>query len=203
LSYSLLIVDDEASVRSALRRSLRGENYEVLEAGSGREAVDILKKRSVDVIVSDHAMPEMTGIELLKTARVLRPEALRIILTGQADLEMAVQAINEDAVYRILQKPWENFDLKVVLRLACRHIDALREVEKLRQAVSAQAVDIKRLEGELETARRGRKSAPPGAPAVTSSEGRITRDPHGAVVISEDEIAEIDNIDPDLIRSRS
>jgi DNA-binding NtrC family response regulator len=124
---SILIVDDEPLIRQALIRALSGEGYELLQAPGGREALNILTARGVDLILSDLVMPEMDGLELLKKARVVRPESLRIVLTGHADLDLAVRAINDGAVYRFLLKPWDSFDLRVMIKLALRHKVAQRE----------------------------------------------------------------------------
>jgi adenylate cyclase len=130
MNPSILIVDDEPLIRQALVRALSGENYELLQAPGGQEALDILQKRGVDLILSDLVMPGMDGLELLKHARVVRPDALRIVLTGHADLDMAVRAINDGAVYRFLLKPWDSFDLRVMIKLALRHRAATAEREE-------------------------------------------------------------------------
>jgi len=134
MNPSILIVDDEPLIRQALVRALSGEGYELLQAPSGIEALEILKKRSVDLILSDLVMPGMDGLELLRNARQVRPEALRIVLTGHADLDMAVRAINDGAVYRFLLKPWDSFDLRVMIKLALRHRTAQAERETANQA---------------------------------------------------------------------
>ena len=128
---SILIVDDEPLIRQALVRALSGEVYELLQAPGGREALNILTARSVDLILSDLVMPEMDGLALLKQARVVRPEALRIVLTGHADLDLAVRAINDGAVYRFLLKPWDSFDLRVMIKLALRHKTTQRDREQV------------------------------------------------------------------------
>ena len=109
----ILIVDDEASVRSALRRSLRKEPYRISLAESGAEALQILRNDRPDVMVTDHLMPQMTGLELLRRARLMFPDVARIILTGQAEMETVVAAINEGEIYRFLRKPWDDTELWV------------------------------------------------------------------------------------------
>jgi len=168
--HTLLVVDDEDSVRSALRRTLRGEGYEILEAGSGPAGVAILKARPVDIVISDHAMPQMTGLEFLRTARILRPDSLRIMLTGQADLEIAIRAINEDAIYRFLLKPWDQLDLRVMLRLALSHLESERKNARLLAVVRRQARVLAELERDH--------------PEVFA----VERDDTGAVLISEEEL---------------
>lgn len=129
MNPSILIVDDEPLIRQALLRALSGEGYELLQAPGGLEALEILQTREVDLILSDLVMPGMDGLELLRHARQVRPDALRIVLTGHADLDMAVRAINDGAVYRFLLKPWDSFDLRVMIKLALRHRAAQAERE--------------------------------------------------------------------------
>ena len=131
MSPSILIVDDEPLIRQALVRALSGEGYELIQAPGGQEALEILKSRAVDLILSDLVMPGMDGLELLRNARTVRPESLRIVLTGHADLDMAVRAINDGAVYRFLLKPWDSFDLRVMIKLALRHRTAQIEREEV------------------------------------------------------------------------
>jgi response regulator RpfG family c-di-GMP phosphodiesterase len=167
----ILLVDDEDSVRSALRRTLRGEGYEILEASSGRQGLEVLRQREVDLIISDHAMPNMTGIEFLRSARIVRPDTMRIILTGHADLEMAIRAINEGAIYRFLLKPWDQIDLRVMLKLALSHLDSERRNARLFELVRKQAQVLAELERQH--------------PEVFT----VDRDEQGAIVVSDEELA--------------
>jgi response regulator RpfG family c-di-GMP phosphodiesterase len=143
--HTILLVDDEDNVRAALRRTLRSEGYEILEAVSGEEGLEVLRARPVDVVITDHAMPKMTGLEFLRAARLHRPDSLRIILTGRADLEMAIRAINEGAIYRFLLKPWDQLDLRVTLSVAIRHLEAERRNAHLLDLVRRQAHLLDRL----------------------------------------------------------
>ena len=106
-THSMLLVDDEEGVRAALRRCLRAERYEIVEASSGSAGLALLRTRPVDVIIADQLMPQMSGIDFLCSARIVRPDTVRIVLTGHADLEVAMRAINEGLVYRFLVKPWD------------------------------------------------------------------------------------------------
>jgi response regulator RpfG family c-di-GMP phosphodiesterase len=89
--------------------------------------VDVLLGTRVDLILSDYLMPGMNGLDFLKQACVLQPEALRIMLTGVADPDVILSAINEGQVYRYVLKPWDDFDLRVMVRLALRDLEVLRE----------------------------------------------------------------------------
>jgi CheY-like chemotaxis protein len=103
--YKILCVDDEPRVLEGLRRHLR-ERFEVLTAGGGAEALKYLSTvKDLAVVVSDMRMPEMDGATVLRHTRVLRPHAVRILLTGQADMAAAIKAINEGQIFRFLTKP--------------------------------------------------------------------------------------------------
>lgn len=115
---TILVVDDEEHVRTALARVLRGQGYTVLTAEGGHEALEILRERPVQLLISDQNMPGTTGIELFKEARRSHPHVLRVMLTGEGDPELAVRSINEAEVYRFVRKPWNNADLCTIVRLA-------------------------------------------------------------------------------------
>lgn len=107
----ILFVDDEPRILNTMRILFR-RSYEVLTASSGAEALTLLKTQPVDVIVSDQRMPAMTGIELLRQARELRPNAMRVLLTGYSELNAIIGSINEGEIFRFVNKPWSNEDLQ-------------------------------------------------------------------------------------------
>lgn len=144
----ILLVDDEENVRNALKRVLKREGYEVYSAPGGAEALAQLKNISPDVIISDFLMPEMNGIEFLNRAREILPEVVRIILTAHADVQMAVKAINEAGVYRLLTKPWDDAELKIMLNQINEHIALLKENSRLKAIIKTQEDIFKRLETE-------------------------------------------------------
>jgi CheY-like chemotaxis protein len=103
--FKVLCVDDEPRVLDSLRRHLQ-DKYEVLTAASGAAALDVLQQhRDLAVVISDMRMPEMDGATFLRHTRVLRPSAVRVLLTGQADMAAAIKAINEGQIFRFLTKP--------------------------------------------------------------------------------------------------
>ena len=102
---TILLVDDEPQITQSLRTSMRKLPWNVLTAEDGREALDILSENKISVIVSDERMPGMAGAELLSRVKDLDPDTVRIMLSGQATLEAAVQAINSADLYRFLMKP--------------------------------------------------------------------------------------------------
>ncbi|HEU4852718.1 MAG TPA: EAL domain-containing protein, partial [Telluria sp.] len=105
---TLLLVDDEPNILSALKRLLRRDDYRTLTAGSGQEALAILEREEVDVIVSDQRMPGMLGSEFLHVAKSLYPNTLRIMLSGYTELQSVTNAVNEGAIYKFLTKPWDD-----------------------------------------------------------------------------------------------
>ncbi len=114
---TVLFVDDERRVLTSMRAMFR-RDYEVLLANSGQEAIDLLRDHAVDVIVSDQRMPGMTGVEVLKAVKRLAPSAMRILLTGYADLQAIEASINEGEVFRYLTKPCPSEQLKEAIGLA-------------------------------------------------------------------------------------
>jgi response regulator RpfG family c-di-GMP phosphodiesterase len=108
-----LFVDDEPFVLKALRRIFMDDNLEIEFASNGEAALEHLKDNPVDLILSDHNMPGITGVEFLARSKELRPDAIRILLTGKGDMTLALQAINEGSIYKFFCKPWEDEDLRV------------------------------------------------------------------------------------------
>ena len=167
----ILIVDDEDFVRSALRRALRSEPYEVEEAAAPAAALELLAARKFDLILADHLMPGMTGLELLGMVRDRFPDTVRIILTGHADMQTAIDAINHGEIYRFLTKPWDDVELKITLYNAFERLDLERENRRLLAAVRSQADFLSKLE-----------RLHPGI-------RHVERDGAGAIVISDAELA--------------
>ena len=145
-SPTVLVVDDEEMVGSALASFLELEtSYHVLTFTRPAEALDHLE--AADCIIADFMMPEMDGIEFLKRARKQRPEAARIMLTGYADKENAIRAINEVGLYYYLEKPWNNEHLKLVVRNAVERSRLLLELESRAEELegaNAQLAEIQR-----------------------------------------------------------
>ncbi len=127
----VLVIDDEENICKALRRSLRRENYEVFIGCDPAEGFRILKQERIDLVISDHLMPGMTGVEFLTLVRDRYPGVMRILLTGHADMATAVRAINEGQIYRFLTKPWDDDALKAELFGAFQQLDEDREHRRL------------------------------------------------------------------------
>ena len=144
--HVVLLVDDEDAIRKALRRVLKYEPYTVLDTGDPKEALEIVKREPVNLVISDHMMPGMLGIDLLRRIRLVREDVIRIILTGHADLDMAMQAINEGAIYRFLTKPWDNNDVLLAVRMGLRAYEMEAENRRLLKLVHKHRAVLTRLE---------------------------------------------------------
>jgi response regulator RpfG family c-di-GMP phosphodiesterase len=146
----ILFVDDEENVLRSLKRLFVSQEYEVLTALSGGEGLAILKDIEVPVIVSDQRMPVMTGAEFLEKSRPLSPDAVRIILTGYADVEAAIGAINRGGAYRYVSKPWNDSDLLRVIKDAFEKYHLVRENQYLTELTTKQNEELKKWSVELE-----------------------------------------------------
>lgn len=119
MTNTILLVDDEPNVLSSLWRCLRNEQqYEIITALSGEEALEVLRSRSINVVISDQNMARIQGIEFLMLVKKYCPNTVRILLTGNANLDLAVEAVNKGEVYRFLTKPWDDKELRNVIASA-------------------------------------------------------------------------------------
>jgi ActR/RegA family two-component response regulator len=117
---TLLLLDDEENMLRSLVRLFRRDGYKVLTAGTVREAFDLLASNTVQVIVSDQRMPDMSGTEFLAKVRELYPDTVRMVLSGYTDLATITEAINRGAIYRFLTKPWNDDELRGHIQAAFR-----------------------------------------------------------------------------------
>ncbi len=138
MDRTILLVDDEENITSALVRLLRRDGYNILRANSGQEGLALLTQNQVGVIISDQRMPGMTGTEFLSQVKELYPDTVRIVLSGYTELNSVTDAINRGAVYKFLTKPWEDDLLRANVEEAFhRHemkIENTRLTQELRQA---------------------------------------------------------------------
>ena len=118
---TILCVDDEKAIRSALRRVFLDEPWELLFASSGQEGLGIFEEREVDLVLSDFRMPGMDGAEFLKRVKKINPNSMRIVLSGYADINLIVEALNEGEIYRFVAKPWNDDELLHNVRKALEH----------------------------------------------------------------------------------
>ncbi len=140
MDCNLLLVDDEPNIPKAIRRALRHEGYHITLAHSGQDALDLFKENSFDVVISDHRMPGMTGAELLTKIKASNPETVRIMLSGQADMDAVVQAVNDGAIYKFLVKPWANDNLRSIVREAAAVAQTQKKAVQNRHAEFCDAI---------------------------------------------------------------
>ncbi len=127
---TILILDDEELVTSSLVSFLELETpYRIEAFNAPLEALGWLDGQTVDVVIADFLMPDMDGITFLTKVRERQPAASRILLTGYADKENAIRAINEAGLYHYLEKPWDNDHLRVVIRNGVERAQLFRELE--------------------------------------------------------------------------
>ncbi|MBY0572503.1 MAG: EAL domain-containing protein, partial [Undibacterium sp.] len=132
---TLLLVDDEQNIVSALKRLLRRDEYQILTANSGAEGLDLLANNTVDVIMSDQRMPGMMGADFLRRAKELYPQTVRIMLSGYTELQSVTDAVNEGAIYKFLTKPWEDELLRVHVQEAFKLKSIFDENQNLSEAI--------------------------------------------------------------------
>jgi diguanylate cyclase (GGDEF)-like protein/PAS domain S-box-containing protein len=142
---TLLLVDDEENIVAALRRLLRAEGWLVLGATSAEQALQLMARHEVDVILSDQRMPGMTGVRLLRRVRDLYPNTVRLVLSGYTELQSITDAINEGAIYKFLAKPWDDAQLQTSLRDAF----ALKEMADRNRRLDQQVQHANRALAEL------------------------------------------------------
>ncbi len=142
---SILLVDDDFGNLALLEEYL-SDDYQVITAMSGMEAMQILQAKEFDIIISDQRMPQMSGVELLEHARKTYPDTIRMILSAYSDANAMLAAINQGHVYRFLLKPWEHTDLSQAITQGLDHRDTMRANRRL-------ANKLRRRNRELEDSR--------------------------------------------------
>ncbi len=167
--HRILVVDDESRVVNAVRRIFAASGFIKVECStSPQEALSMVRKfADLHLVISDYLMPGMDGLEFLAEVSRMRPEIVRIILTGHADLETTLRAINEVGVYKFILKPWNNHDLYWTVIRALELEEARRENRELKKQIEEQAHLVARIE-EL-------------YPGIS----RVERDQDGAIVLDE------------------
>ena len=161
--YRVMLVDDEENILKALRRALA--NADAYGIGQGKievetftspgQALACAADKAFDLVISDYRMPEMSGVEFLKAFKKLQPNAVRLVLSGYADLDGVISAINEAQIYRFIAKPWQDYELVATIAQALAHHDLQVENQRLADLVrvqqgklSMQEMALKRLEEE-------------------------------------------------------
>jgi putative two-component system response regulator len=142
----VLIVDDEPNVLDAARRLFRAEPIAVETAASAAEGMEIVSRQGVSVIISDNRMPDMMGVQFLEWAKTAVPDSVRILMTGCADMDAAIGAINRGEVYRFITKPWDGAELKKTVFDSInryRVLTAMKSSDESKLLSLAQTIELK------------------------------------------------------------
>lgn len=161
---TLLCVDDEANITNSLKRLFRPHGYRILTAQSGAEGLLLFGSEPVDLVISDMRMPEMNGAQFLEQVRAKWPNTMRILLTGYADVESTIAAINKGEIHRYVSKPWDDHNMLVMVRqtLEKRYLEqenrrlealTLRQNEQLQALNAGLEAQVEQRTGELRGAR--------------------------------------------------
>jgi DNA-binding NtrC family response regulator len=140
----ILILDDEEMVLTSLET-----DYEVVKFTSPKDALEYVNRNRVDLVISDYLMPEMDGITFLAKVKEKNPIATRIILTGYADKENAIKAINDVGLFQYIEKPWDNEDLKIVIRNGLEKERLVRELQAKVDEIRKAYDDLQGLHREI------------------------------------------------------
>lgn len=145
-----MIVDDEEMVITSVRAFLRLEtDYHIFGFSNPEDAAKFLETNPVDVVVSDYLMPRMNGLQLLTKAKEYQPESARVLLTGHADKQSAIQAINDVGLYQYIEKPWDNQQLLLVIQSAIERTTLLRSLREKIIALDAAHSNLKEIQAKL------------------------------------------------------
>ena len=154
--HRVMLVDDEVNVLSALRRVLSGAGsgearpaLEIETFDKPEEALARARDISFDLVISDYRMPLLNGVEFLEKLLQVQPTIARLILSGYADLQGLVDAINRVQIFRFIGKPWHDVELKGAVQQALEHRELMRENQRLADLVRVQQGKLSRQQMEL------------------------------------------------------
>ena len=150
LSARLLLVDDEAAILASLKRLFRPHGYTIFTASSGREALEILEKEPIDLVISDMRMPEMDGAKFLEQVASRWPVTKRLLLTGFSDTASTIAAINLGRIWRYVAKPWNDDEIVLTVKQALEHRRLALDNLRLLQLTQEQNEELKDLNDSLE-----------------------------------------------------
>ncbi len=147
---TVLIVDDEEMVTASLRSLFRLQSsYQVVTHISPKEALAAAGRTAIDLVISDYLMPEMDGITFLSRFKDLQPQAIRVLLTGYADKENAIRAINSVGLYQYIEKPWDNDNLIMIVKNGLEKRALLRALENKTAELDQAHSSLRSLQAEL------------------------------------------------------
>jgi response regulator RpfG family c-di-GMP phosphodiesterase len=147
---TVLCVDDEPFILASLQRALRSPEYRIVTASSGAEGLAKMRESAAEVVISDMRMPGMDGAQFLEEVRDGWPATIRILLTGHADMSTAIVAINRGEIYRYLNKPWDESELRGAVMQGLERIALQRDKERLEELTLAQNLELRTINDRLE-----------------------------------------------------
>jgi DNA-binding NtrC family response regulator len=182
--YRIMLVDDEINILSALKRALLtipfddldGERPEIETFVSAKQALTRIGAKSVDLVISDYRMPEMSGVEFLAQAVKKQPDVARLVLSGNADLDAVIDAINRVQIFRFIAKPWHDYELKSAVTQALAARNLVLENRRLADLVRVQYGKLSRREAEL-------RRLEAESPGIT----HLKRSADGSILIDDDD----------------
>jgi signal transduction histidine kinase len=155
--HTILVVDDEADVVRSVQDLLRLD-YRVLGATRAADGLRLMEDEEVHVVMTDQRMPEMTGVEFLRRVRGAFPEAVRLLITGYADIRAVIDAINQGNVYRYITKPWDPDELQSIIHEAADRYDLIVERNRLMEELKAKNQELQAANDELRRASQLREA---------------------------------------------
>lgn len=141
--YGILIVDDERAILESLEMTLGGD-YRVFTAEGGPQGLEILEREEIALIITDQVLPAMLGVEFLERSIEIEPRAIRILLTGYADIGSLTRAVNEGQIYRYIAKPWEPDEIRLTVKRALETYELADALEKANRKLQAENVYLRR-----------------------------------------------------------
>jgi two-component system, probable response regulator PhcQ len=169
----LVLIDDDVNILNALKRVLRSTGWDIVTFSSPLDAIAQLVIDDVDLIMSDYRMPDMDGVVALNTLRDTCPSAVRLLMSGHADLDGVLKAINQAEIYRFVVKPWDDADLIMTLESALKYQAMVQENIRLADLVRSQQDQIQRQQRELQRLEQE-------SPGIT----HVDRDADGSIDLS-------------------
>ncbi|MFT5532692.1 MAG: response regulator RpfG family c-di-GMP phosphodiesterase [Burkholderiaceae bacterium] len=150
VSPTVLFVDDEPNILSALYRLFRSQGYQILTADSGAAGLALLRQQPIEVVISDMRMPHMSGPQFLEAVRSEWPDTMRLLLTGYADVQSILTAINRGEIHRYITKPWDDNDMLLTVRHALERQQLQQEKQSLERLTRNQNEELKTLNASLD-----------------------------------------------------
>ncbi len=146
---AIIALDDEPNILSAFQRLFFNESFQIFTTTDYKQALEVLDKENIKIVLSDQRMPDIDGVDFLKMVKERKPDVVRMLITGHTDIKAAEDAINVGQVYSFINKPWNTDELKATISRALKHYDLVVENRKLFEATIAKNEDLEILNRKL------------------------------------------------------